>query len=194
MHTTFGVVYTEGNGNAAALAWVVDCNGIALGREIRGMNGTLHDAPEQPQCTAERPGSDNDEEEGHIVQLLRRAHQRASAILTGAFGVGGFTPPQFAILHKLLESGAMSQNSLGRAVAMDAATTQGVVHRLVSRGLVQRSADPADRRRVSLSLTTAGRQAVEDALERAAAAEHAVLAPLNARERQALLRLLRRIA
>ncbi|MFA7429074.1 MAG: MarR family transcriptional regulator [Rhodospirillaceae bacterium] len=137
--------------------------------------------------------------EGEVIQdevgqLLRRAHQRASSILSGAFGPGGFTPPQFAVLNKLLEVGSMSQNSLGRAVAMDAATTQGVVRRMIERGLVARASDASDRRRVCLSLTAKGRQAVGDALERATAAEHAILAPLNPRERTTLVRLLRRIA
>lgn len=129
-----------------------------------------------------------------VGHLLRRAHQRACSVLSGAFGEGGFTPPQFAVLAKLLEVGCMSQNSLGRAVAMDAATTQGVVRRMTERGLIERTADPSDRRRVSLSLTPTGRGAVLDAMERATAAEHAVLAPLTPRERQILLRLLARIA
>lgn len=131
------------------------------------------------------------DEVGH---LLRRAHQRATSILSGAFGPGGFTPPQFAVLSKLLEAGCMSQNSLGRAVAMDAATTQGVIRRMIDRGLVARNADPVDRRRVKLSLTATGRRAVQETLERAGAAEHAILAPLTPRERQTLVRLLRRIA
>lgn len=129
-----------------------------------------------------------------VGHLLRRAHQRATSILSGAFGPGGFTPPQFAVLNKLLEAGTMSQNSLGRAVAMDAATTQGVVRRMIDRGLIARTADPVDRRRVKLSLTTAGRHAVQDMVERAGAAEHAILAPLSPRERQTLVRLLRRIS
>lgn len=131
------------------------------------------------------------DEAGH---LLRRAHQRATSLLSGAFGPGGFTPPQFAVLNKLMEAGCMSQNSLGRAVAMDAATTQGVVRRMIDRGLVTRTADPLDRRRVKLSLTTAGRHAVQEALERAEQAEAAILAPLSPRERQTLVRLLRRIS
>lgn len=136
----------------------------------------------------------SDASQDEVAHLLRRAHQRASSILSGAFGPGGFTPPQFAVLNKLLEIGSMSQNSLGRAVAMDAATTQGVVRRMIERGLISRAADPLDRRRVRLGLTAQGRAAVQEALDRAGAAEHAILAPLNPRERQTLIRLLRRIA
>lgn len=145
-----------------------------------------------PQQSSELDGRGGAEEE--VGQLLRRAHQRASSILSSAFGPGGFTPPQFAVLNKLLDVGSMSQNSLGRAVAMDAATTQGVVRRMIERDLIARTSDTSDRRRVCLSLTGKGRQAVQDALDRAAAAEHAILSPLTPRERQTLVRLLRRIA
>ena len=44
------------------------------------------------------------------------------------------TTTQFAALAKLAEQGPLSQNQLGRATAMDAATIKGVVGRLVRGG------------------------------------------------------------
>lgn len=132
-----------------------------------------------------------DEQPSH---LLRRAHQRAAALFQSDLGPGTFTPPQFAALAKLHERGVVSQNSLGRMIAMDAATMQGVVGRLADRGMIDRAPDPHDRRRVRLSLTGEGRRAVAQALHRAACVEREVLSPLNARERQTLLRLLKRIS
>jgi len=126
--------------------------------------------------------------------LLRRAHQRAAALFGSDLGPGSLTPPQFAALAKLHERGEVSQNSLGRMIAMDAATMQGVIGRLIDRGLVARAPDPHDRRRVRLSLTAAGRAEVRQAYTHAERVEQAVLAPLNARERQTLMRLLRRIS
>ena len=126
--------------------------------------------------------------------LLRRAHQRAAALFSSDLGPGTFTPPQFAALAKLYERGAVSQNSLGRMIAMDAATMQGVIGRLIDRGLVARAPDPHDRRRVRLSLTGSGRDAVQDAFDNALRVEQEILAPLNTRERQTLVRLLRRIS
>lgn len=132
-----------------------------------------------------------DEQPSH---LLRRAHQRAAALFLSDLGVAGsFTPPQFAALAKLHECGTVSQNSLGRMIAMDAATMQGVVGRLVDRQLVHRAPDPHDRRRVRLSLTEAGLDAVTKAYDQASRAERELLAPLNARDRQTLVRLLRRL-
>jgi DNA-binding MarR family transcriptional regulator len=71
---------------------------------------------------------------------------------------------------------------------------QGVVRRLHSRGLVNRTPDAIDRRRIQLSLTDAGQTAVEEALDKAQAVEREILAPLSAREQATLLRLLSRLA
>jgi DNA-binding MarR family transcriptional regulator len=132
--------------------------------------------------------------ENQPSQMLRRAHQRATALFLSDIGPNSFTPPQFAALFKLYEQGSVSQNSLGRMIAMDAATMQGVVRRLHSRGLVNRTPDAIDRRRIQLSLTDAGQAAVEEALDKAQAVEREILAPLSAREQATLLRLLSRLA
>jgi DNA-binding MarR family transcriptional regulator len=131
--------------------------------------------------------------ENQPSQMLRRAHQRATALFLSDIGPNSFTPPQYAALFKLHEQGSVSQNSLGRMIAMDAATMQGVVRRLNSRGLVNRTPDAIDRRRIQLSLTDLGTQAVEDAIEKAMAVEREILAPLSAREQTTLLRLLARL-
>ncbi len=55
---------------------------------------------------------------------------------------------QFAALVRLRDLGGVSQNQLGRLIAMDAATMQGVIKRLAARGLIRRRPDPNDRRRL----------------------------------------------
>ena len=140
------------------------------------------------------PGSENgyllEEQVGH---LLRRAHQRATSIFLGEFGDGQPTPTQWAALVKLGGHGALSQNRLGRMTAMDPATIQGVIRRLVERRLIARRADRADRRRSVLTLTPAGRDLV--AAHRAAAVRisDATLEPLTARQRAQFLDLLKRL-
>lgn len=132
--------------------------------------------------------------EAQPSQLLRRAHQRATALFLSDLGPNQFTPPQFAALYKLYEKGSVSQNSLGRMIAMDAATMQGVVRRLHERGMINRTPDAVDRRRIQLTLTDEGRLAVEEALDRAQSVEREILAPLNSREQATLMRLLSRIS
>ncbi|PKP75460.1 MAG: MarR family transcriptional regulator [Alphaproteobacteria bacterium HGW-Alphaproteobacteria-6] len=145
-----------------------------------------------------RPGyrgrvkSDGYSLDDQIGFVLRRATQRHLAIFSEA--IPGLTTRQFAALARLAASGPLSQNQLGRAAAMDAATIKGVVDRLRSQGLVATAADPGDGRRLVVRLTGQG-QALFDAT-RAAALEvsERTLAPLDKAERAALLALLARLA
>lgn len=88
--------------------------------------------------------------------ILRQANQRYAALFANGIG-NGLTPTQWAALVRLGETGPCPQNQLGRLTAMDAATIKGVVERLDKRGLIQRSADPDDGRRLLVSLSPAGR-------------------------------------
>jgi DNA-binding MarR family transcriptional regulator len=148
---------------------------------------------ETPPEDMVEPGSEPssysvDEQVGFI---LRRAHQRATAIFQEHFP--DVTPTQWAVLSKLHEGGPLSQNLLGRMTAMDAATMQGVVRRLMERGLVTRSSDPTDRRRLTLCLTDLGRSSVVENTSKGLAVSREILSPLNPRERETLLRLLARL-
>ncbi len=125
--------------------------------------------------------------------LLRRAHQRATAIFLSVFGDAQITPTQWAALVKLRDEGALSQNHLGRLTAMDPATVQGVIRRLAKRGLIERRADAADRRRTVLTLSPEGRRLVAGLSARGLRVSETILAPLDARERRRLLELLRRL-
>jgi DNA-binding MarR family transcriptional regulator len=126
--------------------------------------------------------------------MLRRAHQRYQAMFQGCADGLGLTGPQFAALLRLAEQGRATQNHLGRLAAMDSATVQGVVRRLVARGLVKASADPLDRRSRILSITPRGEALLREAQEAGRRAHEAVLAPLSPAERAQLLALLQRIA
>jgi DNA-binding MarR family transcriptional regulator len=131
------------------------------------------------------------EQVGH---LLRRAHQRHAAIFQDGIGAAALTPMQWAALVTLVRDGQASQNQLGRLTAMDPATIQGVVRRLLARGLIARAPDPSDRRVSLLSATPAGVALVKATLPLAAAISEATLAPLDAHERRIFLRLLQRMA
>ena len=131
------------------------------------------------------------EQVGH---LLRRAHQRHTAIFQDMIGQAQLTPTQYAALVKIRDCGEVSQNELGRMTAMDPATIQGVIQRLQTRALIARRADPDDRRCTLLSLSEAGRALTERAIERGKAITAATLAPLADAERAAFLALLRKLS
>jgi len=77
---------------------------------------------------------------------------------------------------------------------MDPATIQGVVRRLVARGLVERRPDPEDRRVMVLSLTASGARVARDAVGRARDITRATLEPLAPAERALFVDLLRKLS
>jgi DNA-binding MarR family transcriptional regulator len=126
--------------------------------------------------------------EAQVGFLLRKATQRHLAIF--AAHIPGLTPTQFATLAKLHEQGPTTQNALGRATAMDAATIKGVVDRLRAKGLVKTTPDPDDQRRVLVGATGAGRAIFADSVAAAHRITAETLAPLAPEERVTFLRLL----
>lgn len=125
--------------------------------------------------------------------LLRRAHQRHAGLFAEGMAAVELTPTQFNALVRTVELGAVAQNQLGRLTATDPATIQGVVRRLLARGLLACRPDPADRRATLLSATQAGRDLAARAVARARTVTDATLAPLSAAERDSFLHLLRRM-
>jgi DNA-binding MarR family transcriptional regulator len=96
-------------------------------------------------------------------------------------------------MARLAEVGPLSQNHLGRATAMDAATIKGVVDRLAKLGFVETAADPDDRRRLTVSLSMAGAEIVSAKVATALQVSDDTLAPLTAEEATILKSLLVRL-
>jgi DNA-binding MarR family transcriptional regulator len=131
--------------------------------------------------------------EEQVGHLLRRAYQRHLALFQGIMGEDGPTSMQFAALHMLWRRGPLSQNLLGRLLAMDPPTVKGVVARLMARGLVVRKRDPSDARMLLVALTPAALAALPGWVERAKAVTAATLAPLPRDEQARLGAILRRM-
>src|SRR5262245_18782679 len=131
--------------------------------------------------------------EDQVGYLLRRSHQRASAIFQVTIGDPNITPTQYSSMAKLNEYGELSQNLLGRLVGMDKATMQGVVRRLKERGLVDSRPDPGDARRTLLSLTTEGQRVTAKLLLNGPAVSRETMKPLNGAEQRQLVELLSKI-
>jgi DNA-binding MarR family transcriptional regulator len=133
--------------------------------------------------------------EDQVGHLLRRAHQRATAIFLAELGERfEITPTQYAALVKLHDLGEQSQNQLGRLTAMDPATIQGVIKRLEERSLIERSGDPGDKRRTTLRLSASGAKLVAAMIPSGLRISAVTLEPLDAEERTVFLALLRRLA
>ena len=126
-----------------------------------------------------------------IGYILRRVTQRHLSIFAAA--IPEVTTTQFAVLARLAEIGPVSQNQLGRATAMDAATIKGVVDRLAKLGYLATSADPADRRRLTVSLTEAGTRLFAAHATTALQVSQDTVAPLTSDEARTLQALLSRL-
>jgi DNA-binding MarR family transcriptional regulator len=126
-----------------------------------------------------------------IGYVLRRVTQRHLSLFSDA--IPQVTTTQFAVLARLAELGPLSQNHLGRATAMDAATIKGVVDRLVRQGLVETRPDTTDRRRLTVALSDAGVALFHATTAQALSVSAATLSPLDDGETQQLMALLARL-
>lgn len=69
----------------------------------------------------------------------------------------GLTYPQYLVMLVLWETETLSVSELGNRLALDSGTLTPLLKRLAVSGLVTRTRDAADERRVLVSLTDAGR-------------------------------------
>ncbi len=137
------------------------------------------------------PQTDSYHLDDQVGFLLRQVNQRHLAIF--AKGIPDLTPTQFAALAKLCELGKISQNALGRATAMDAATIKGVADRLRKKGYVTAAPDPKDQRRQLLSPSDQGRAAFADVVQAAHHITAETLTPLTDKEQVMFITLLRKM-
>jgi DNA-binding MarR family transcriptional regulator len=126
---------------------------------------------------------------GHLIRRAQQQHQARWAELVGS----ELTSVQFAVLAKLAAEPGTDQNTLAAALSIDTSTLAEVCLRLASRGLIDRERSEIDARRYRLYLTAAGRTALEQHIPSVDAVGEALLAPLTERERDTLMRLLRRV-
>ena len=131
-----------------------------------------------------------DDQVGH---LLRRAYQRASGHLAQRIRSLELTPVQHATLIRLWEFGPLSQNQLGRLVAMPPANIHALVRRLESRGLLRRDPSPKDKRLLTVSLTEEGRTMAEMLIPLDTASTEAALRQLDQKERDFLFAVLKKL-
>ena len=90
----------------------------------------------------------------HDIRRIVRALELFSKEVDVKFNL---TAPQLWALWELGKDSSLSLKDLSARIQLHPSTVVGVVDRLESKGLVARKTDTADRRRVKLSLTAAGR-------------------------------------
>lgn len=114
-----------------------------------------------------------------------------------AFADHNLESSEFDVLSALRRSGKPYQLSPGQLVQetlVTSGTMTNRVDRLVSKGLVERLPDPADRRGVQVRLTGPGSVAVDGAIDALLDHEHELLEGLTADEATALADALRTLS
>ena len=125
---------------------------------------------------------------GHYI---RRLQQIAVAVFLQETEAHGVTPVQYAALQTVHNTPGIDQRTLAGAIGFDTSTIAGVIDRLESRGLLQRSASPDDRRVRRLALTAAGHALLAALVPAMQRAQQRMLAPLPKAERSEFMRMLR---
>jgi DNA-binding MarR family transcriptional regulator len=88
-----------------------------------------------------------------IVELLPSIGRGLYATLMDDPEIGVLTLPQAKALIYLYNNGERSMSELAGGLAVSLPSASELVDRLVDRGLVEKTVDPADRRRVLIALT-----------------------------------------
>jgi MarR family transcriptional regulator, organic hydroperoxide resistance regulator len=100
---------------------------------------------------AEMPGLDN-----HLCFALYAASNHMTRIFLPLLEKLGVTYPQYLVLVALWERGSQGGGDLASTLGMDFGTLSPMLKRIEKKGLVARQRDPADERRVLVSLTPKG--------------------------------------
>jgi len=103
---------------------------------------------------------------------------------------GAATLPRFDLLANLIRQDGQTLASLSRRMLVTAGNVTGLVDRAERDGLVERRADPGDRRLSRVFLTKKGRTLIVSLLPRHEALVVDLLAGLEAKDRRELRRLL----
>lgn len=131
-----------------------------------------------------------------VLSRVTRLSQLLDQARKEAFADHDIVGWEFDVLAALRRAGDPYELSPGRLIKQTLVTSGTMtnrVDRLVGRGLVSRSPDPADRRGVLVRLTEVGRAVVDGALESLLTHEEALLAGIDGAQRAELSRLLRRL-
>ena len=130
---------------------------------------------------------------GLTTYLLSRTGKIARGRLAGRFAARGLRLWHHAVLAALADFGPHVQRDLAARLAIDPSDMAKIVDELAGAGAVERARDAADRRRVSVTLTDAGRALLAELDAEAAEVQGEVLEPLTKGEREQLDVLLRKV-
>jgi DNA-binding MarR family transcriptional regulator len=111
--------------------------------------------------------------------LLKHARERLASVSAESVERFGINGRELAILTVIADGEPPSQLEAAQRLAIDRTTMVVLLDGLEAKGLVERRADPADRRRNIVLLTPAGRTSLDGATRATDAAERVFLEPIG---------------
>ena len=129
----------------------------------------------------------------HIRLVLWKAAKSVERVDRHSIADTGLSLSDFQIMEVLLHKGPLPINTIGDKVLLTSGSMTAAVNRLAQNDLVQRVQDPSDGRCTYVHLTKAGRTLIKKAYDRHAQNLEQMVEVLNARERQELVRLLKKV-
>lgn len=97
-----------------------------------------------------------DRMDGRLVWILARASQRLGEDLAQRLKPEGLAIEQFWILESLVRGGPAPMNGLAKVALVEPPTMTKIIDRMVSAGLVFRTPDSHDRRKILITPTDEG--------------------------------------
>ncbi|WP_406325133.1 MarR family winged helix-turn-helix transcriptional regulator [Streptomyces niveus] len=126
-------------------------------------------------------------------RLLSQVATRSDRLINEGLAQADARKWHYAVLASLQDFGPASQAALSKRTGIYRSDMVGVLNELAQRQLVERAPDPDDQRRNVITISPAGRRQLRR-LDRVLDALHdELLAPLDAAERDQLVRLLTRL-
>jgi MarR family 2-MHQ and catechol resistance regulon transcriptional repressor len=129
----------------------------------------------------------------HIWLVLWKSAEAVKHYAEESIQSLGICRSDFAVLEALLHKGPLPVNEIGRRILLTSGSITTAIDRLETKGLVERRADDNDRRARIVHLTKLGRRMIEKTFGDHAAHMERLASVLQHRERDVLLRLLRKL-
>jgi DNA-binding MarR family transcriptional regulator len=131
-----------------------------------------------------------------IVERISSLGRRLKKLMEDTLADHGLTWGEWKVLGRLLHQGPpyrLSPGKLAEYLELSSGAMTNRLDQLEEAGLVRRLPDPSDRRGVQVELTETGRKAYRRPVDTAAKKEALLTSALNAREREQLNGMLRRL-
>ncbi|MFD2647389.1 homoprotocatechuate degradation operon regulator HpaR [Devosia albogilva] len=143
--------------------------------------------------TSERQGHASAEQESLTIQLLR-AREALMQHFRPMLSARGVSETQWRVLRSLYEGGEMEALELAQVSAVMAPSLTRMIKVLEERGLIAIARHPTDGRRVLISISSAGRDFMQEALPEMQRIYERLSLAIDSERMRALQKLLKEVA